>query len=225
MKIHSSRSRAFTLVELILVVAMLGLLATIFVRAQADTESHIMRDRIACVSNLKQVGLGFRMWSNDHNDKFPMQTAAAKEGSLEAIDQQEPWRHFLALTNELPNPKVLVCPADNRKPATNHLTLTATNISYFAGLDADETLVQTLLAGDRNVTNGAAPKNGIIELTGTHPAGWTEAMHNEKGNLGLADGSVQRVNASQLHRQILAANASLKSGRTRLQLPEAAPVK
>src|ERR1041385_2484494 len=165
-----------------------------------------MRDRVGCSSNLKQIGLAFRLWSNDHNDKFPMQFDASKEGSREAIDKQEPWRHFLALSNELLNPKVLACPADDRPRATNFLKLTLTNLSYFVGLDADETLPQTLLAGDRNVTNGVAPTKGILELADNPPAGWTEKIHVEQGNLGLSDGSAQPTTTATLRRQIAVAN-------------------
>ena len=211
---------AFTRLELVLVVAALGLLTTLFVRAQVDTQNRPMRDRIICSSNLKQIGLAFRMWSNDHHDKFPMQFSADKEGSREAIDKQEPWIHFLVLSNELSNPRVLACPADDRVRTTNFLKLTLTNLSYFVGLDADEALPQMLLSGDRNLTNGVAPKKGILELTDNPPAGWTETIHNERGNLGQSDGSAQQTTTPILRRQIAAANASNKIGRTRLQLPE-----
>ena len=219
MKTQPSRHSAFTLVELCLVVAILGLLATLIVGAQSLTESRVTAQRIYCLSNLKQVGLAFRMWSNDHNDKFPMQYDAAKGGSREAIEKEEPLQHFMALTNELPHPKVLACPTDDRKPVNNYLSLAITNISYFVGLDADEALPQTILSGDRNVTNGIAPKKGVMDLTDASPAGWTEQMHNERGNIGLGDGSAQQMQTLLLRRQITNANASLKIGKTRIQLP------
>jgi hypothetical protein len=50
---------------------------------------------ISCVSNLKQIGLGARMWANDHGDTFPPD--------------------FLSMSNELVTPKVLVCPGDSSK--------------------------------------------------------------------------------------------------------------
>ena len=216
------RCDAFTRIELVLVIAVAGLLTTFLVRGQVDTVNRPTRDRISCVSNLKQIGLAFRMWSNDHNDKFPMQFNAGKDGSRDAIERQEPWRHFVALSNELSNPKILACPADDRNRATNFASLGTSNISYFVGLDADEALPQMLLSGDRNVTNGIMPKKGILELTDEPPAGWTETLHNERGNLGLADGSAQQTTPSTLGRQIAAANLSNKIGKTRLQLPEAA---
>ena len=48
-----------------------------------------------CVNNLKQIGLGARMWANDHKEVLPPD--------------------FLAMRNELNTPKILVCPSDNAK--------------------------------------------------------------------------------------------------------------
>jgi hypothetical protein len=50
--------------------------------------------RIKCVSNLKQIGLGARIYSNDHDDVFPPD--------------------FLSMKDELVSTKILVCPADKK---------------------------------------------------------------------------------------------------------------
>ena len=50
--------------------------------------------RIHCVSNLKQIGLGARMYSGDNKEVFPPD--------------------FLSMSNELNSPKILVCPADTK---------------------------------------------------------------------------------------------------------------
>ena len=66
------------------------------------------------------------------------------------------------------------------------------------GLDADESRPQTILSGDRNITNGLPRSSGILSLEPDRPAGWTAEIHIEQGNIGLADGSVQQVTESQL---------------------------
>jgi hypothetical protein len=48
-------------------------------------------DRIKCVNNLKQLGLGARMWANDHNDVLPS-----------SFDQ---------MLNQINSKSVLFCPA------------------------------------------------------------------------------------------------------------------
>src|SRR5438445_8520214 len=116
MNLSRVRFKAFTIVELIVVVAALGLLTALLVRGQADTMARA--NRIDCVNNLKQLGLALRMWSNDHNGRFPMQLNSDKGGSHEGIDKEQVWLHFTALSNQLSNPKVLVCRADDRQSAT-----------------------------------------------------------------------------------------------------------
>ena len=48
--------------------------------------------RINCVNNLKNVGLGARIWATDNGDKLP--------------------KDFATMKNELSTPKILVCPSD-----------------------------------------------------------------------------------------------------------------
>jgi hypothetical protein len=47
---------------------------------------------IACVNNMKQIGLAARLWANDHNNVFPPD--------------------FLSMKDELNSPKILFCPGD-----------------------------------------------------------------------------------------------------------------
>ncbi len=81
------------------------------------------------------------------------------------------------------------------------------NISFFVGLDAQETKPQTILSGCRNVFGGG----GGVDLTWNAALGtsidatWDATMHENAGFLLLADGSVQRTTTSQLREQITSA--------------------
>jgi hypothetical protein len=77
-------------------------------------------------------------------------------------------------------------------------------LSYFLELDADETEPAMLLAGDRNVTNGAPLINGILTLTTNRPTGWTSAIHRVNGNVALGDGSVQQLSSARLRDAVAA---------------------
>ncbi len=65
-----SRRKAFTLIELLVVIAIIAILAAIlfpvFARARENAR------RASCMSNLKQIALGFRMYSQDYDEKMPM---------------------------------------------------------------------------------------------------------------------------------------------------------
>jgi len=196
------RSQGFTVLDLIIVLATV-MLVVLLLPMFAWHGDRVPAARIHCVSNLKQVGLGFRMWSADHGEKFPMAISSAKGGSLEFLSAEEVFRHFTAASNEIHSPKVLACTSDlGRKQTTNFATLSNRNLSYFVGLDADEHDPQTILSGDRNISTNGSMVSGILPLTGKPAVSWTKEIHVHRGNIGLADGSVQQVSDAALMSQI-----------------------
>ena len=66
-------------------------------------------------------------------------------------------------------------------------------------MDADHTIPQLLLIGDRNITKGLAPVNGLLVISPARAAGWTREMHDRQGNIALTDGSVQQFTSSRLN--------------------------
>ena len=194
---HFTR-QGFTLVGLLIIIAVLGILAAMLIPALVSAKGK--SKRIQCVSNLKQDGLAFRLWEGDNGDKYPMAVSTNKNGTMEYA--ADVFRHFQVMSNELSTPKILVCPADNRTAAASFARLENQNVSYFVGLDATDVRPQMLLTGDRNVTNGIAPEHSILKLVPDQPAGWTEALHNGVGNIGLADGSVQQVSIPGLQQML-----------------------
>jgi len=199
MKQTSARNdKAFTLVEMLVVVVVMVVLAGFLLPALAKARAKA--HRISCISNLKQMGLAFRIFATDHGDRFPMQvwTNAAELTASEAF----PLRYFVGMSNELSVPYVLVCPSDTRRSATHWTNVTRSNLSYFVGLEAMETFPQMLLAGDRNLTDRGQPVGpGLFPITTNTVLGWTDAMHREAGNLLLADGSAQQASSRRIQEQ------------------------
>lgn len=192
-------TRAFTLAGLLVIIIVLAILAGLLLPALAKAKGKAQR--IACVNNLKQCGLAFRIWSSDHDDHYPMGTST-NGGTLEWVEGGNAWKHFQAMSNELMTPKILVCPSDTCQPATSFKNFNNQNLSYFVGLDANESNPQMLLTGDRNITNGVPPNRTVLKLLPNLPAGWTEKIHNNTGNIGLSDGSVQQTTARMLQQFI-----------------------
>ena len=174
--------------------------------------------RINCINTLTQSGLSFRIWEGDHDDLMPMAVPAAKGGTKEFNTGADAFRHFQVMSNELSTPKILIFPQDTRAAAANFAHLQNQNVSYFVGLEANDMNPQQFLDGDRNITGGSAPANGILKLVPGGPASWTTAIHNQQGNVGLADGSVQQLSNTGLHEALK--NSGTPTNTWHLALPE-----
>src|SRR5512143_3394298 len=101
---------AFTFVGLLVNIAVLAILAAMLLPALAKAKARAQR--IQCMNNLKQCGLGFLIWSGDHEDHFPMAVSTNKQGTREWVEGGNAFRHYQALSNELNTTRILVCPSD-----------------------------------------------------------------------------------------------------------------
>lgn len=202
-KIAKPRSGAFTLVELLITIAVVGVIVMLLLPALLSVRGK--SSHINCVNNLKQIGLAFRIWEGDNNDKFPMQVGVTNGGTREFVLTGRVFPHFLAMSNELNTPKILACPLDSKRIAAWSFgtNLNDTQISYFVGVDADQTRPAMLLAGDRNLTLSGTPlQHGLVSLATNSAVGWTKQIHKGFGNVVLADGSVRQTDAVQLQKQL-----------------------
>jgi type II secretory pathway pseudopilin PulG len=168
-QIRPKRLGGFGLIDLLIVIAILAILAAMLLPALAKAKQRAQR--ISCINNLKQLGVGYRLWAADNQDLFPAQQTVAKSGWKDAggpgavvaggvigpgIGQVEGAGvacNYRLLQNELGQaPKIVVCPADERMAAQNFNNgFSARNISYFVNPGASDTYPLSIPSGDRNL--------------------------------------------------------------------------
>ena len=213
------RRRAFTLIEVLVIVVSIVVIVCFLI--PGITRERANQKQKQCMNNLRQTGTSFRLWADDvSQNHYPMWHPFAQGGSRDALTNGEVFRHFQCLSNELVMPALLTCPADTRLPATSFRSLQNSNISYFVGVDADESDPRLALAGDRNwEVNGSAVPTGLVTVTTNSGIAWTKDMHRDSGNVTLADGSVQKFTSSQLRQWLVDAVTHESTNSQRLAFP------
>ena len=111
---HKGRLQAFTLIELLVVIAIISILAAIlfpvFARARENAR------RTSCLSNQKQIGLGFMQYIQDYDERFPRH------------DNTSPGFWGVRIMPYVKSNQLFFCPSDTIHKSAN--AISTANVSY-----------------------------------------------------------------------------------------------
>jgi prepilin-type N-terminal cleavage/methylation domain-containing protein len=162
--------RAFTLIELLVVIAIIAILAAILfpVFAQARDKAR----QTACLSNIKQIGLGFMMYVQDNDETYPpclLAVPTINGGSTG--DTRIPYDQQIA--PYVKNDQVYACPGDMQ----DRVGPPYAGISWWNGAYSTRGLIRsygyvaniTTRDGNRDLNTGLSTYVGNVGINGTPP--------------------------------------------------------
>lgn len=196
--------RAFTLVELMTVLAILAVLFVLLMPALHAARGKVQR--VQCSNKLRQIGVAFHIWAHEHQDRFPGQASTNVGGTLElatANNASFVYRTFQALANELQLPDLLVCPADRRRfAAPSFAELHNTNVSYLVNTKAAYETPRSVIATDRNLRTSGRMDFNSLQFSASDAVEWSSEIHGYRGNVLFADAHIEDVAAQSARRLI-----------------------
>jgi competence protein ComGC len=207
---RSCRADAFTRAELLVILAVLTLLALVVLPALANSRPRSAR--VICANNLRQIGMGFQLWGNDHGDQPPWELRPEQGGTQQHPLAVNAWLHYAWISNELNSARVLLCPSDSGRVAEDfsvspnggylHQNYRNLATSYFL-THAFYGGQFSMFAGDRNLgwdSIGSCSRfPQVYNVDARRPTfGWDTNLHNQAGNIVRLDGRVNQYSNEEL---------------------------
>lgn len=226
--------KGFTLIELLVVIAIIAILAGMLLPALAKAKAKAQG--IQCMSNLKQWGIGFKMYADLNDDKVPNEGNSAPGALITDPSNVNAWYNTVsvasgqpALTNyylttprnpPLPGSKTIFsCPTCD-KPNNTYKNPPDVSKAFFmygensricvnAG-NAQTKLVNITRPSDTIFITEVNP-NAVTttsEAQGNVTGRYAVGRHNQRGQFSMCDGSARSVKTNDFIRTSAEANSS-----------------
>ncbi len=153
------RKRGFTLIELLVVIAIIAILAAMLLPALSRAKES--GRRIACLNNLRQLGLASRLYVDDNQGTYPVRSET----------DRWPDKFFDSYGK---NPKLLLCPTDvmsgkNPQTGASNNVADGSPRSYLIN-GWNDWFASRIGSTDMSLVGTAAAQSGIKETFILHPS-------------------------------------------------------
>lgn len=176
------RGPGFTLVELLVVVAIIGILASLLAPQVARFTDRARS--VACVSNLRQIGVGVLTYVADNDNTYPVIEPNPSNPVYPPDIEATPLTEFeeYGVTDQ-----ILKCPADAAKNAASYFAARGTSYQWRVILDEENAAAPKIYGGRRGGIRIVKPSRVTI-------CSDMEAIHSGRMNRLYADGHVSKPN-------------------------------
>jgi prepilin-type N-terminal cleavage/methylation domain-containing protein/prepilin-type processing-associated H-X9-DG protein len=211
---------AFTLIELLIVIAVILILAAILFPAFGRARENARR--ASCQSNMKQIGLGFAQYVQDFDERYPLGVVDAAASGVSPYKPAFGWAD--ALYPYLTNVQIFQCPSESEKQAASSTGAGFSDYFYNTNFNIDSpgltvgahvsilsASTTTVLMGEGIATGGSAGNYDAASTPGSASYGLNKPedaassngiagyeRHFSGSNYLFADGHVKWLRADKV---------------------------
>lgn len=199
------RQRGYTLVELLTVIGIIALLAALLFPVFATARGKARE--ITCLSNLRQIGMAIRMYSQDYDDLYPYALDPTDRytpqiwGGFPDFQAQIPFMHMLheVLQPYIKSPEIFHCPADTGYTVEDYtgepLDATPTSYARFGTSYNYRTEIAF-----RHATEGSFPDPASVNVVFDAAGKWHGGIFRDRMRYNVlhGDGHCKNLSRSQL---------------------------
>jgi prepilin-type N-terminal cleavage/methylation domain-containing protein/prepilin-type processing-associated H-X9-DG protein len=191
----SSRRRAFTLVELLVVIGIIAILISILLPVLGQARERARR--VACLSNMRQLAVAWTMYSNANKGLIP--SADTNGAGWAANGNADTDIRRGSLYQWVPNPETYRCPNDHnsvnaRSYSVNDCVSPTGTLIYPTGvrrIGQIRRAAEVFVFIEEFDPRGFNLNSFYLPLTGDSWVDYPAAWHNRGVNLSFADGHAQ----------------------------------